>query len=197
MDYLVTDDSIDKNHVAVIGHSRLGKTALWCGGQDERFALTISNNSGAGGAALFRIKVGERAADLIKNIPYWFCDNFKPFAEKEQELPVDQHMLLSLSAPRMLYVASAADDEWADPNAEFLSLCLSNEVFKDEAFNALTSFLSSSLKDVLNNRTYETINLPDLDRPIFGNKLGYHVKTGEHSLSRIDWELYADFFESH
>ncbi len=180
MDYLVTDREIDRQRVAVVGHSRGGKAALWCGAQDQRFAIAISNDSGCTGAALARRKKGERVADINKGFPYWFCDNYDKFNNNEDSLPVDQHMLLALMAPRAVYVASASQDGWADPEGEFLGLKYAEPVFK------LFQIAPLPVK-----------HQPAIHEPVKSAHLGYHLREGGHGLFLYDWERYMDFADAH
>ncbi len=181
MDYLQTLDTVDTNRIAVIGHSRLGKTALWCGACDERFSLTVANDSGAGGVALFRGKQGEIIANLTRPTPgYWFCGNFKAFADREFELPFDQHFVLSLVAPRYLYVCSAKEDAWADPVSEFLSCAAASPVYQMMGYQGLAA-----------------TSMPQTDVPLQEGRIGYHMRTGTHFLSRYDWQQVMAFREKH
>lgn len=180
MDYVQTLDEIDKNNIVIVGHSRLGKTALLTGAFDERFNYVISNNSGQSGAAISRKKGGERIKCINSRFPYWFCSNYNKYSDNEDLQAFDQHYLLSLIAPRHLYVASASEDKWADPNSEFLSCVAVDEVYK--IFNK-------------NGFLYED-RFPNIGEQYNKGYVGYHLRKGCHYLSRYDWNLFMEYIKS-
>lgn len=179
LDYLETLPCIDPARVAVIGHSRLGKTALWCAAQDERFSMAISNDSGCSGAAISRGKVGESIRDIYTHFPYWFCGNYKNWMDRETDAPFDQHFLLALVAPRALYVCSATEDEWADPASEHLGARAASEAWT-----------------LLRRPGYiGPTDLPAPDSPVHSGSVAYHLRTGAHFLSRSDWNWHMEYRE--
>ena len=179
LDYALSLDVIDKENVAVIGHSRLGKTALLAGAFDERFKYVISNDSGCSGAAISRGKKGERKADICRVFPHWFCPAYLEAEDDESLLPFDQHFLLALSAPRHLLVGSAEEDIWADPESEFLSLAATKPVY--------ALYGKAGLVD---NGT-----IPEATAVFSEGDCHYHVRHGAHYLSREDWSYYMNFIE--
>lgn len=177
LDCLGHDPELDARRVAVHGHSRLGKAALWAGAQDERFALVISNNSGAGGAALAKRIFGETVAlSNTRHSTPWYSLNYRKYNDNESALPVDQHQLLTLIAPRPLYVASSAQDRGADPTGEFLSLKHADPVFR-----------------LLGRRGLGVAAMPAVDHPVHGDGLAYHVRSGNHDITLYDWVQFMDF----
>ncbi len=180
MDYLGTNPQIDSTKIALFGHSRLGKTALWAGAQDKRFAAVIANNSGCGGAALSRRRFGETVQIVNNSFPHWFCANFKKYNNNESQLPVDQHQLIALIAPRPVYITSASEDLWADPKGEFLATKEASRIY--------------SLYKGIKNPVINTV--PQPGQPLLG-QVSYHIRPGKHDVTHYDWERFLDFLDFH
>ncbi|MGI9474761.1 MAG: acetylxylan esterase [Rubripirellula sp.] len=176
LDHLETLSPIDASRAAVVGHSRGGKTSLWAACEDPRFAVAYSNNSGCGGAALSRRAYGETVGRITSSFPHWFCKPFADYAGRESELPVDQHQVIGLIAPRGVYVASADQDLWADPKGEYAAVIAAAPVFQ--------LLGESSLTDT---------SMPTLDQPRVVGKTGYHIRSGGHGLGDNDWNWFLDF----
>ena len=164
--------------VAVIGHSRGGKTALWAGAEDERFAMAVSNDSGCGGASISRRRFEgrEQVARIVKAFPHWFCTNFSKYADNEDALPIDQHELIALIALRAVAVGSASEDRWADPRGEFLSVVNAAPVYA-----------------LLGHKALGTEQLPTIGNAIHGDHAHYHLRPGKHNLTLVDWQHYWDY----
>jgi hypothetical protein len=180
MDYLVKDKDIDHKHVVLLGHSRLGKTALWAGAQDKRFAMVISNNSGCGGASLSTNKQGETIAKIDHRFPHWFCDNYNKYNDNEEALWVDQQGLVALIAPRPVYVASASLDKWADPRNEFRSALHASPVYKLYGKQGLSA-----------------TEMPAVGEADNEGSVAYHLREGKHNITAWDWAHYIRFANRH
>lgn len=180
LDYLEEEPLVDHNRVALMGHSKMGKAALWTAAQDERFALVISAQSGCAGAALWRRRSGETLEKMVTRFPYWLSRNAWKFVDQEDDLPVDQHMLLALIAPRPLYVASGSEDGWADPRGEYLSAYHASEVYR-----------------LLGKTGLSSEELPNLNEALLESDVGYHIKDGGHSVEMYDWLRFMDFADYH
>jgi hypothetical protein len=177
LDYLLTLDFIDPKNTAVIGHSRLGKAALLAGAVDERFAFTIPNNSGCGGAAVFRGKQGETAEKIHNRFPHWFCENFGRYSGKEEQMPYDNHFLLAALAPRRVCLGGAEQDTWAEPQSEYLSLLAAFPAYR-----------------LLGCDTSGFPEKPPVAGDIFQNEVAsFHIRKGAHYLSREDWQVYMGY----
>ncbi|HEX5446685.1 MAG TPA: acetylxylan esterase, partial [Pirellulales bacterium] len=179
VDYLVTDEAIDARRIAVVGHSRLGKTALLAAAMDERVALAIPLQAGCGGTAPSRSTVGESVRQINDHFPHWFCDTFKEFNEQVDRLPFDQHSLVALVAPRPVLFANAVEDQWANPAGQFAVLRAAEPVYRLLGVGGLG-----------------VERMPEPGR-LVGDRLGYFIRPGKHSMTRQDWEVFWDFADQH
>jgi len=180
IDYLETDKAVDGKKIAIFGHSRLGKTALWASALDERIAAVFSSCSGEMGAALSRRDWGETVDDMAQNFGYQFAGNFQTWVGRWNEMPVDAHMLIALSAPRPVFITGGTRDQWADPVGEFLAQAAAGPVYR-----------------LLGRKDLGVSNLPALDTPIVTGDLGFHYHTGGHTATPEDWQAFLTFLEKY
>jgi len=179
MDYLEKDKDVDSKRVAIMGHSRLGKTVLWAGALDQRFAMVISSCSGEGGASLARRNYGETIRTLTDAFGYQFSANYKRYADRVDQLPVDTHELIALIAPRPVYITGAEDDKWADPKGEFLACVAAGPVYR-----------------LLGAQDLGTDHMPALNQPIM-HTIGFHYRDGKHAVTDFDWSQFLTFADMH
>lgn len=179
MDYASTLPELDHGRITVVGHSRLGKTALLTGALDGRFYCAFSNDSGCSGAAITREKTGEHIADIMQKFPYWFSETYAKYIDNEEALPFDQHWLIAANAPHKVYVASAEEDTWACPEKEFLACIAASEYYE-----ALTGV-----------GFIHTGSRPSTKRRHHSGNIGYHMRRGTHYLSREDWDNFIKFLD--
>ncbi|ESQ83290.1 hypothetical protein AEAC466_13645 [Asticcacaulis sp. AC466] len=175
-DYLATDHQVDAHRIIAIGHSRYGKAALWAGARDTRFAMVVANDSGAGGAKLYRRNFGESIR--VMNT-YWFAPRFKTFASRENDLPVDAHELIALVAPRPVYIATASEDLWGDTTGQFLAAQAADPVYR-----------------LLGTQGLGVSTLPPPDTPVH-SIIGFHIRTGPHAITDYDWSQYLRFADTY
>jgi len=175
LDYLLTNKDIDPKRIAVVGHSRLGKTALLAAALDERFALAIPSQAGCGGTAPSRGKVGESVTRINTSFPHWFNGNFKRFNDSTERLPFDQHCLAALVAPRPVLFSNAVEDTWANPVGQFEVLQAADPVYR---------FLGAGGLDARQQ--------PEPGK-LIDSKLGYYIRPGKHSMTRADWKVFLDY----
>ncbi len=179
MDYFEQHPKIDSKKSILVGHSRTGKAALWASANDPRWAVTYANESGCGGAALSKRKFGETVGVISRSFPHWFADNFRKYIQREEILPLDQHLLPGLIAPRGVYYSSARGDQWADPKGEYLGIQLGSRV-------AAVIYDKKAVFD----QEFEA-----LKGPVHLESMGYHIREGEHNLTWEDWRLFLEFVE--
>jgi hypothetical protein len=179
MDYLETNSRVNAKRVAIFGFSRLGKTTMWAGAQDQRFALVISQNSGKGGVSLSKRLTGEPVKHLAQNLGHWFAPAYKKHADNEAALPVDGHALAALIAPRPLLILSGTEDTWSDPEGEFLGGFYANPVY----------------------RLLKTDGLMALQQPapqnLISSRIGYYLRPGPHDVTLEDWQATLVFADKH
>ena len=178
IDYLASDKAVDPKRIAIQGHSRLGKTVLWASALDQRIAAVFSSCSGEMGAALARRDWGETVDDMAQNFAWQFAGNLQKYVGKWNEMPVDAHMLIALSAPRPVFVTGGTTDQWADPKGMFLAAAAAGPVYT-----------------LLGRKDLGVKELSALDTPIVSGDLGWHYHTGGHTATPADWAAFLTFLE--
>ncbi len=225
LDYLETDPDVDASKVAVFGHSRMGKAAVWAAASDPRFAMLVSNNSGCGGAAISRRRFGETVRRITTHYPYWFAGAFAKYGDNEEALPFDQNDVLSLVAPRPVYVASASMDRWSDPHGEFIGLAETAPVYALYGVESIgmqeePGFFrdSAALRALAEQRDYTpaavssapastpagpaftpaigTTPAPAIIAAVSKGPTAYHIRRGRHEILSEDWHQYLLFADS-
>ena len=179
LDYVLENEVIDREHIVVAGHSRLGKTALVAGAFDERFTCAYSNDSGCSGAAITRCKKGEQISFITKTFPFWFCKKYREYAGRHEAMPFDQHYLIASIAPRNVYVASALVDTWSDPESEYLSCVAAGKYWE---LYGKSGFI------------YNGERMANVTEVFHQGEVGYHMRNGYHYFSREDWNKFLDYF---
>lgn len=179
LDYLGTNRRVDKKRVAVFGFSRLGKTAMWTGARDPRFALVVSQNSGKGGVSLSKRLVGEPVEHLSGALGHWFAPDYAKYAHNEAALPVDGHELASLIAPRPLLILSGLEDKWSDPEGEFLGGANADTVYRLLDTDGISTKLWPAPQTLINST------------------IGYYLRPGKHDVTLEDWQATLDFADKH
>jgi hypothetical protein len=176
IDYFETDKAVDAKRIAIFGHSRLGKTVLWASAKDERVAAVFSSCSGEMGAALARRDWGETVDDMAQNFPWQFAPGFQQFSGRWNDMPVDAHLLIALSAPRPVFITGGTADQWADPVGMFKAAVAAGPVYR-----------------LLGKKDLGTTELPALDAPLTSGDLGWHYHTGGHTATPADWKAFLMF----
>lgn len=180
LDFLVKEPGVDAQRVALVGHSRLGKTVLWAGARDARFALMFASCSGEMGASLARRDFGESLDDVAASFPWWCEAGFEKFAGHWGDLPVDSHTVIALNAPRPVFVTGGTEDLWADPHGQFLAMVAAGPVYR-----------------LLGKKDVGATALPPLDQPLITGSLGFLFHTGKHTITAGDWQAFFAFADRH
>ena len=180
MDYLETDKAVDSKRVALVGHSRLGKTVLWAGAADPRFAIVFSSQGGELGSSLGRRDYGETIDDMAQNFPWQFAGNLQKYAGHWNDMPVDTHMLISLIAPRPLLITGGTGDQWSDPKGEFLGEVAAGPVYR-----------------LVGAKDLGTTTWPAPESPVVSGDLAYYYHTGPHAITVADWKVFLAFTDKY